>query len=106
MKTRANLQRLKSLTYNVDQENAELLTDMNSRLVKLFDDVYRQLPSKDGIALHTSQLCNIATIKRKVQKTSIKYSIIKRSKSKKMPSNIRKRYGQKADKLRKTYEVP
>ena len=105
MKTRANLQRLQSLTYNVDQENAKLLADMNSHLVKLYDDVYQQLPHKDGIALRTRQQCNIATIRRKVQKVSVKYSALTRAKSKKMPSNIRKRYGQKADRLRKIYEV-
>ena len=105
MKTRANLQRLQSLTYNIDQENAEVLADMNSHLVKLYDDVYQELPNKDGIALRTHRQCNIATIRRKVQKISVKYSTLKRAKSKKMPSNIRKRYGQKADRLRKSYEV-
>ena len=104
MKTRATL-RLQSLTYNIDQENAEVLADMNSHLVKLYDDVCQELPNKDGIALHTHRQCNIATIRRKVQKTSVKYSALKRAKSKKMPSNIRKRYGQKADRLRKSYEV-
>ena len=103
MKTRANLQRLQSLTYNIDQKNAELLVNLNSDLVKLYDDVYQQLPSKDGLALRTHQQRNIATIRRKVQKISVKYSALNRAKSKKMPSNIRKRYGQKADRLRKSY---
>lgn len=105
MKTRANLQRLQSLTYNIDQEDAGLLVDMNSHLVKLYDMVYQQLPNKDGVALRIHQQSNIATIRRKVQKTSVKYCALKRAKSKKMPSNIRKRYGQKVDKLRKIYEV-
>jgi hypothetical protein len=105
MKTRANLQRLQSLTYNIDQENAEVLADMNSQLVNLYDGVYQQLPNKDGIALRTHRQCNIATIRRRARKVSVKYSALNRAKSKKMPSNIRKRYGQKADRLRKTHEV-
>ena len=105
MKTRANLQRLQSLTYNIDQDNAELLADMNSQLMNLYDGVYQQLPNKNGIALRTHRQCNIATIRRKVQRVSVKYSALNRAKSKKMPSNIRKRYGQKADRLRKTHEV-
>ena len=56
-----------------------------------------------GLALRTHQQRNIATIRRKVQKISVKYSALNRAKSKKMPSNIRKRYGQKADRLRKSY---
>ena len=105
MKTRANLQRLLSLTYNIEQENAELLADMNSQLVNLYDGVYQQLRNKDGIALRTHRQCNIATIKRRAQKFSSKYSALNRAKSKKMPSSIRKRFGQKADRLRKTHEV-
>ena len=84
MKTRANVQRLQSLTYNVDQENAELLEDMNSQLMKLYDDVYQKLPNKEGIALRTHQQCNIATIRRKVHKVSVKYSTLKRASNKKL----------------------
>ena len=84
---------------------AELLADMNSQLMNLYDGVYQQLPNKNGIALRTHRQCNIATIRRKVQRVSVKYSALNRAKSKKMPSNIRKRYGQKADRLRKTHEV-
>ena len=62
MKTRANLQWLQLLTYNIDQKNAELLLNLNSDLVKLYDDVYQQLPSEDGIALRTHHQRNIATI--------------------------------------------
>lgn len=73
MKTRANLQRVQSLTYVINDEQAELLQDMNSQLQRLYDTIYQQLPNKEGLALRTNSSIRVSTIRRKVRKS--RYSL-------------------------------
>ena len=73
MKTRANLQCIQSLTYVINDENAELLQDMNSQLQHLYDTVYQQLPNKEGLALRTNNSIWVSTIGCKVQNPNILY---------------------------------
>ena len=109
MKTRANLQRIQSLTYVINDDNAELLQDMNSQLQHLYDTVYQQLPNKEGLALRTNNSIRVSTIRRKVQKSrySLHCSKLKTTKAKKKsgPPGISKRVGIKADRLRKAHQV-
>ena len=105
MKTRANLQRIQSLTYVINDENAELLQDMNSQLQHT---VYQQLPNKEGLALRTNNSIRVSTIRRKVQKSrySLHCSKLSATKVKKSgPPGISKRVGIKADRLRKAHQV-
>lgn len=107
--TRANLQHIQSLTYVINDENAELLQDMNSQLQHLYDTVYQQLPNKGGLALRTNNSIQVSTIRRKVQKS--KYSLhcsklnTTKVKKKSGPPGISKRVGIKADRLRKAHQV-
>ena len=107
MKTRANLQRIQSLTYVVNDENAELLQDMNVQLQLLYNSVYQQLPNK-GLALRTHNRHSVATIRRKVRKSihNLSCSNLKAAKAKKKlgPPGISKRVGIKADRLRKAHQ--
>ena len=108
MKTRANLQRIQSLTYVINDENAELLQDMNVQLQLLYNSVYQQLPNKEGLALRTHNRHSVATIRRKVRKSinTLSCSNLKAAKAKKKlgPPGISKRVGIKADRLRKAHQ--
>ena len=109
MKTRANLQRIQSLTYVINDNNAELLQDMNSQLQHLYDTIYQQLPNKEGLALRTNSSIRVSTIRRKVRKSkySLNCSKLNTTKPKKKsgPLGISKRVGIKADRLRKAHQV-
>lgn len=110
MKTRANLQRIQSLTYAINDEHAELLQDMNSQLQHLYDTIYQQLPNKEGLAIHTNSSIRVSTIRRKVQKSrhSLNCSRLNTANPKKRsrPLGTSKRVGIRADRLRKAHQVP
>lgn len=109
MKTRANVQRIQSLTYLIKEENADLLQDMNIQLQNLFDNTYQQLPNKEGLALCVNNSIRVSSLRRKVQKSkhSLHCSKLKVAKAKKKsgPRGISKRVGIKADRVRKVHKV-
>ena len=90
MKTRANLQRIQSLTYVVNDENADLLQDMNFQLQYLYDTVYQQLPNKEGLALCANNSIQVSTLRRKVQKSkySLKCSKLNATKAKRSQDHL------------------
>ena len=51
MSTRAVLHQIETLTYNITENEKEVLTDLNSSLRKLYSSTYNRLPNKDGLAL-------------------------------------------------------
>ena len=109
MKTRANLQRIQSLTYAINDEHAELLQDMNSQLQHLYDTIYQQLPNKEGLALRTNSSIRVSTIRRKVRKSRYSLNCSRLNtinpKKKSRPLGTSKRVGIRADRLRKAHQV-
>lgn len=51
MTTRAMLHQLETLTYNVTEEEKDILTDVNEKLREIYSNFYQRMPSKEGIVL-------------------------------------------------------
>ena len=65
MTTRAALHQLETLTYNVTEEEKDILSEVNE---KLYSEFYRRMPNKEGLVLRPRNQRQVINMRRRVWK--------------------------------------
>ena len=110
MKTRAALHQIETLTYNVTEEEKDILTDVNEKFRELYSNFYRRMPNKEGIVLvlRPRDQLQVINMRRRVWKAKAVLrcsSLPSQRRKKRAPSSYRNRFGIKADRLRRVNQV-
>lgn len=108
MTTRAVLHQLETLTYNITEEEKDILTDVNERLREIYSNFYRRMPNKEGIVLRPRDQRQVINMRRRVWKAKAVLrcsSLPSLRRRKRALSSYRNRFGIKADRLRRANQV-
>lgn len=108
MSTRATLHQIETLTYNVTENEREVLSDLSSKLKELYANSYDKLPNKDGLALRPRDQRQVINMRRRVWKAKVLLkcsSLPHLRRRKRIPCSFRNRFGTKADRLRRANKV-
>ena len=108
MSTRATLHQLETLTYNVTEEEKDVLADVNVHLKQILSSFYSKMPHKDGIVLRSHDRNQIINMRRRVwkAKATLRCSSLPSWKRKRqLPYTYRNRFGVRADRLRRANQV-
>ena len=104
MTTRAALHQLETLTYNVTEEEKDILSEVNEKLREIYSEFYRRMPNKEGLVLRPRNQRQVINMRRRVWKAKavLKCSSLPSWRHKKRaPCSYRNCFGIKADRLRK-----
>ena len=104
MRVRANLKRLENLTYQLSDDQADMLKNLNSKVQDLYIDFCSLLPQKASLALRPKGSQSVVIMRRKIQKAQFTLACSSLSttvKGKKKAKALTHRVGSKADWKRK-----